>query len=319
MEDLSLLLLIYIFSATIFILIFLFGSQTSKSAKLPPGPHPFPIIGNILELIGSQPQQALTSLSKIYGPIMTLKLGTITTIVISSPEVAKQVLHKYDQAFANRTVPDSVRALDHHKLSMAWLAPTSAQWRALRKVCATKVFSSQQLDFTHLLRQRKVKELLNFVDQSFQEGEALDIGEAAFTTVLNSISNTFFSMDLARYTASDKLQEFKEVIWGVMEEAGKPNVVDFFPILRVLDPQGARTRMTKYFRKLVDYFDGLIEERLRLWDSKMDSRVCKDALDSMLELMIQDNSQLSRQHVLHLFLDLFVAGIDTTSSTIEWQ
>ncbi|KAI4354927.1 hypothetical protein L6164_003750 [Bauhinia variegata] len=209
MEDLSLLLLIYIFSATIFF-IFLFGSQTSKSAKLPPGPRPFPIIGNILELIGSQPQQLLTSLSKIYGPIMTLKLGTITTIVISSSEVAKQVLHKYDQAFSNRTVPDTLRALDHHNHSMAWLAP-SAQCRILRKACATEIFSSRQLDSTNVLRQRKVQELLNFVDQCCKKGEALDIGEAAFTTVLNSISNTFFSMDLAHYT-SDQLQEFKGVI-----------------------------------------------------------------------------------------------------------
>ncbi|KAI4354911.1 hypothetical protein L6164_003736 [Bauhinia variegata] len=301
MEYLSLLLLVSFFSTTILFFIFLFGSQNSKSAKRPPGPRPFPIIGNILEL-GSQPHQALANLSKIYGPIMTLKLGTVTTIVISSPELAKQVMHKYDQAFANRTVPDSVRALDHHKLSMAWLAPTSAQWRNLRKASATMVFSSQQLDSTHMLRQRKVQELLNFVEQSCKKGEALDIGEAALTTVLNSISNTLFSMDLAHYTASDKLEEFKEVIWGIMKEAGKPNVVDFFPIFRVLDPQGRRARMTKYFGKLIDFFEGLIEERLHLFESRKESKVCHDVLDSVLELMTQDNSQLSSSHVLHLFL-----------------
>ncbi|KAG2380464.1 Geraniol 8-hydroxylase [Vigna angularis] len=81
----------------------------------------------------------------------------------------------------------------------------------------------------------------------------------SFTTVLNSISNTFFSMDLTHY-ASDKSQEFKDIIWGIMEEAGRPNVVDFFPIFRMLDPQGVRRRMNGYFEKLIAFFDGLVEE-----------------------------------------------------------
>ncbi|AES80001.1 cytochrome P450 family protein [Medicago truncatula] len=38
------------------------------------------------------PHKSLTKkLSKIYGPIMTLKLGNITSIVISSPQLTKQV------------------------------------------------------------------------------------------------------------------------------------------------------------------------------------------------------------------------------------
>ncbi|KAI4356845.1 hypothetical protein L6164_000832 [Bauhinia variegata] len=315
MEDLSLLLLISFFSATILFFIFIFGSQTSKSAKHPPGPHPFPIIGNILELIGSMPHQALANLSKIYGPIMTLKLGSKTTIVISSPEVAKEVLQKNDQAFSSRTVLDTLRVFDHHKVSVVSL-PSSALWRILRKACATKVFSPQQLDATEIIRRRKVEELLNFVDECCRKGEALDVAEAALTTVLNSISNTFFSMDFAHYS-SDKLKEFKQIIRGSMEEAGRPNFVDFFPIFRVLGPL-ARVRLNKYVGKLIEIFDGLIEERLRLWDSKMESEVCKDVLDLFLELMMQEDSQLNRVHIIHLFLDLFIAGIDTTSSTVEW-
>ncbi|XP_047149480.1 cytochrome P450 76T24-like [Vigna umbellata] len=313
MEYLLPLLQITIVCVTIHVLISTF--KPMKTSKYPPGPHPFPIIGNILEL-GNQPHQALTKLSQIYGPIMSLKLGSITTIVISSPHFAREVLQKKDQIFSNRTTPDAVRALDHHTLSVVW-TPPSAPWRALRRVCATKVFSSQQLQFTQVCRQRKVQELMDYVKERCQKGEALDIGESSFTTVLNSISNTFFSMDLAHY-ASDKSQEFKDIIWGIMEEAGRPNVVDFFPIFRMLDPQGARRRMNGYFEKLIAFFDGLVEERLRLRALENEAKACKDVLDSVLELMLDDNSQVTRTHVLHLFLDLFVAGIDTTSGSIEW-
>ncbi|KAI9079843.1 hypothetical protein K1719_038089 [Acacia pycnantha] len=50
----------------------------------------------------------------------------------------------------------------------------------------------------------------------------------------------------------------------------------------------------------------------------MDSRRFNDVLDSLLQLMMTENPQISRSQLLHLFLDLFVAGIDTTSSTIVW-
>ena len=143
--------------------------------------------------------------------------------------------------------------------------------------------------------------MLDHVKGSCKKGEALDIGEASFTIVLNSISNTFFSMDLAHYTSYES-QEFKDIIWGIMEEAGKPNVVDFFPIFRRVDPQGARARMNSYFGKLIAFFDGLIEERLCLRGLERESKACNDVLDSLLELMLEDNSQVSRPHVLHLFL-----------------
>jgi (E)-8-carboxylinalool synthase len=91
MEYQTLLLVISSLCASILIIILRNLNQTQNFAKLPPGPKPLPIIGNILEL-GKNPHTTLTKLSNIYGPIMTLKLGTITTIVISSPQLAKQVL-----------------------------------------------------------------------------------------------------------------------------------------------------------------------------------------------------------------------------------
>ncbi|XP_028787488.1 geraniol 8-hydroxylase-like [Neltuma alba] len=312
MDQLTLSLLIsFIFIISLFIL----HSRISQSAKSPPGPRPLPIIGNILEL-GTLPHQSLANLSRTYGPVMSVKLGRTTTIVISSPKVAKEVLQEKDHAFCFRTIPDTIRALDHDKISVAWMPPMS-QWRVLKRICATEVFSSQRLNSTQSLRQRQLKELVHHVSEFCRKGEALDIGDAVFTTVLNSISNTFFSLDLALYT-SDKSQEFKDVIRGIMEVAGRPNIVDFFPVLRVLDPQGARAKMIGYVAKLIAFFDGLIEERLQFRGSEMESKRFNDVLDSLIQLMMQENPQVSRSQVLHLFLDLFVGGIDTTSSTIEW-
>ncbi|XP_034708515.1 cytochrome P450 76T24-like [Vitis riparia] len=289
------------------------GSTHRKSfqARLPPGPRPLPIIGNLLEL-GDKPHQSLTTLSRTYGPLMSLKLGSTTTIVISSPKTAQEVLNKKDQAFSSRTVLNAIQIQDHHKFSMVFL-PASAHWRNLRKICSMQIFSPQRVEASQDLRRKVVQQLLEHARESCNSGRAVDVGRAAFTTALNLLSNTFFSVDLAHYD-SNLSQEFKDLIWSIMVEAGKPNLADFFPGLRLVDPQGIQKRMTVYFNKLVDVFDGFINQRLPLKASSPDN----DVLDALLNLNKQHDHELSCNDIRHLLTDLFSAGTDTTSSTIEW-
>ncbi|KAH1155648.1 hypothetical protein GLYMA_18G223100v4 [Glycine max] len=314
MDYQTILLFITFVNAIILIFIPKLFNHTPESTNLPPGPHPFSIIGNILE-IATNPHKAATKLSRIYGPLMTLKIGSITTIVISSPQLAKQVLHENGPVFSSRTIPHSVHALDHHKYSIVFMHP-SPKWRKLRRVCATKIFSPQALDSTQILRQQKVHKLLDFVEERCKKGEVLDIGEAIFTTTLNSISTTLFSMDLSNST-SEESQENKNIIRAMMEEAGRPNVADFFPILRPLDPQRSFARMSNYFKKMFKIIDGITEERMCSRLLETDSKVYKDVLDSLINIE-ETGYQLSHNEMLHLFLDLLVAGIDTTSNTVEW-
>lgn len=266
---------------------------------LPPGPRPFPVLGNILEP-GKKPHQALTKLSETYGPIMTLKLGSLTTILISSPDIAKEAFHKHDQALSSRTILDSLRALDHHKFSIVYL-PVSPPWRNLRKVCATKIFSTKRLDASEAMRCKKVQELLDNVQENCNSGSAVDIGQAAFTTVLNSISNTFFSIDLAHHE-SDLSQSFHELACCIMEEAGNPNLADYFPILQFVDPQGSRKRMTSYFARVFEIFDDIINQRLQVRASSTECTEIDDVLDSLINLVEENSSEFSFNHIKHLLL-----------------
>jgi len=227
---------------------------------------------------------------------MTVKIGTITTVVISSPTIAKEALQKKDQALASRFIPESVQALSHDESSLVFL-PVSTKWKTLRKVCATKIFCIQQLDSTQALRQRKMKDLVDYLHECCEKGHAIDIGETAFTTVLNAISNTLFSLDLASYSSGIS-QKFRSVISSVLAEASKPNIADYYPIFRRLDPQGAQRRMKSYYRTLLDTFDCIVEERIQ----RSDSIDGNDVLDSFLDIIRRENSELTRHDVLHLFL-----------------
>ncbi|XP_042048477.1 cytochrome P450 76T24-like [Salvia splendens] len=295
--------------AWICILILTSNSRARKSSKLPPGPYGPPIIGNILHL-GPKPHRSLAKLSQKYGPVMSLKLGSITTVVISSAETAKLVLQKHDSSFSNRTIPSASKALRHHEFSVAWL-PVGSQWRKLRKICREQMFSAPRLDSSEGLRREKLHKLRDFVAERCDRGVAVNVGDAAFTTALNLMSASLFSVEFARFD-SESSQEMKEVVWGVMKSVGSPNLADYFPLLKPADPQRIFKAAEFNYGKLFAKLDEIIDEKLKSGGDK------RDLVEALLEINRRDEAQLSRDDIRHLLLDLFVAGTDTTSGTVEW-
>ena len=244
-------------------------------------------------MLGSKPHRSVTELSKAYGPLMSLKLGSITTIVISSPDVAKEMFLEHDLAFSSRRIPDAFRIAGHDKLSVGWL-PVCPKWRHLRKVLTIQLFTTQQLDASQGLRKKKVDELVQFAKARSEKGQAIDIGKAVSTTSLNLLSNTFFSMDFSSYDSSVS-KEFKDLASYMLEEGARPNVSDFFPLLRPLDLQGVRRKQIVYFRKMMGFFERIVEERLG------NPRCAKeDVLATLLKLVEED--ELTLDDVKHLLV-----------------
>ncbi|PHU25356.1 Geraniol 8-hydroxylase [Capsicum chinense] len=251
-----------------------------RSKRLAPGPFPLPIIGN-LHLLGDIPHISLTQLAKHHCAIMNLKLGQINTVVISSSVMAKEILQKQDLSFSSRFIPDALHACDPLIL----------------------LLYGHNLDVSKHLRSEKVQELIDYCHNSTQNCEAVDIGRAAFRTSLNLLSNTIFSKDLTD-PFSHSAKEFKDLVRNITIEADKPNLVDYFPFLQRIDPQGIRQRMTNHFTKVLQLMSGLIDERLK--ERKLGKHTNVDVLDSLLNISLEETD---RNHIRRT---------DTTSNTLEW-
>ncbi|XP_010555533.1 PREDICTED: inactive cytochrome P450 76AD1-like [Tarenaya hassleriana] len=205
---------------------------------------------------------------------------------------------------------------DHSKHGMTWLE-VSDKWRNLRKIGNNYIFANLKLEARQDLRRKKVDELLQEVGNCCREGKAVDIAQASFRTTLNLLSNTFFSVDLAD-TSSENAREFKDAVKGIMEVIAKPNLSDYFPIVRFLDPQGIRRETGVLCQKFLGIFDRIINEWLRSSNESDRREKNGDVLDTLLGIAEDKNMDLDLAEIRHLFLELFTAGNDTTSSTLEW-
>ncbi|CAN0910636.1 Geraniol 8-hydroxylase [Linum grandiflorum] len=299
------------------------SNQTpAAAAKLPPGPSRLPIIGNLHNLLAGDklPHQSLAHLAQIHGPLMSLKLGQqVVTIVASSPAVAKEILQNNDQLLSNRHLTRAMCAFGHHEYGMSLLPVGSSEWRNLRKLCSTYLFATQKLDSNQDLRRKKIQELLQSVGRNASEGKAVDIGRAAFQTSINTLSTAVLSLDLTDHEgsgSSEDVVDFKEAR-GIMDEAGKPNFGDYFPVLGVMDLQGIERRIVSHSSKLLNLFGRIIDERLEKRQSEAYISA-NDMLDTLLDNIGGDQEASILIGVDLSDQDLFAGGIDTMTSTVEW-
>ncbi|KAM0856378.1 hypothetical protein ACQ4PT_049191 [Festuca glaucescens] len=272
--------------------IYLLDLLAHARRRLPPGPIPLPLIGS-LHLVGDQPHRSLARLARTYGPLMSLRLGAVTTVVASSPDVAREFLQKHDAVFATRLVNDAVG--DHARNSVPWL-PHAPRWRSLRKTMTTELFAPHRLDALQGLRGDKVRELAAHVARLASDGAEIDVGRVAFTTILNLLSGTIFSRDLTSLDDQGGSKEFQVLVAEIMEAAGCPNVSDFFPALARADLQGLRRRMARMFTRLHAVFDAEVDRRQR-------RREDGDFLDVLLDVAARDGAKagLDRDTLRSLF------------------
>ena len=280
----------------------LIGRTKKQKYNLPPGPSLLTIMRNVFEL-GKKPQYSLAKFSKIYGPIMHLKLGQITTIVISSPDIAQEVFQTHDLSISDRTIPQAVAVLGHEHFSLPFM-PMSNLWRDLRKICKNNLFSNKTLDASRELRCKKLQQLLCDIDRSSLVGEAVDVEKAAFKTLLNVLSNTFFSLDFVN--SAGETDEYKDIVENLMTAIGTPNLVDFFPILRMFDPQGIRGISATYAEKLLQIFDSYITKRLELREGE-NYVTNGDMLDNLLNISQENGQMMDTTKIQHLFLVNFLS------------
>jgi len=258
---------------------------------------------------------------------MALRLGTVTTIVASSADAARDVLQRHDAAFSGRSLPDGTHAFAHYTHSMVWLPTSSPRWRALRKVCSGELFAPHRLDTHQSLRRDKVRRLVSHVARLACDGGPVAVARLAFVTALNLLSSTIFSTDLDDIdiidddSGSSPSSSFKGVLAELNATAGLPNVSDFFPEVARLDPQGLRRRIESLFQRLHAMMDKQIERRLqdRVAAAAASPKKEKDFLDVLLDYRgAEDSRGFDRQTLLSLLSDLFSAGTDTSAATVEW-
>ncbi|GMN39327.1 hypothetical protein TIFTF001_008547 [Ficus carica] len=293
--------------------------------QLPPGPRWWPVVGNMFQL-DLTPHKSFARLAQTHGPIMTLWLGSMSTVVISSNELAREMFKNHDVVLAGRKIYEAMKGEQSSEGSLI-TAQYGPHWRMLRRLCIIEFFATSSLDAAQGVRARCIDGMVNFIEDASARGtKPVDVGRFFFLMAFNLIGNLMFSKDLLD-PKSERGAKFFFHAGKVMELAGMPNMADFLPVLRWIDPQGIRRKTQFHVERAFEIAGGFIKERMESMEKEKEQDYCdrkdkkKDFLDVLLDFRgngVEEPSKFSSRTINVIVFEMFIAGTDTTTSTLEW-
>ncbi|XP_038691375.1 cytochrome P450 71D9-like [Tripterygium wilfordii] len=286
--------------------------NNSGASPRPPGPWKLPLLGNMHQFICSLPHHRLRDLAKKYGPLMHLQLGELSNIIVSSAEVAKEVMKTHDITFADRPYLIAAQIISYNSSDIGY-APYGEYWRQMRKICTLELLSARRVQAMIPIREKEVKEFVNSIHS--KAGSKINLSEMLISLTYEITSRAAFG------GRTEDHEIFIPLLKETVEVGAGFNFADLFPSVKLFQlMSGMRTKLKRLHKKTDTILQKIIEEhRLKKVDSSEDA-ADDDLLDVFLNL--QENGELGIQftvdNVKAVILDIFIGGSETSSTFMEW-
>ncbi|KAM4690409.1 cytochrome P450 1B1-like [Rhinophrynus dorsalis] len=287
--------------------------------KSPPGPFPWPLVGNAMQL-GQLPHLTFCRMAQKYGNVFQIRLGTQDIVVLNGDSTIRQALVKHSTEFAGRPNFTSFQIVSGGK-SMAFGGYTNL-WKAHKKIAQStlRAFSTVNTQTTKQFEQHvvaEVKDLIQVFLRLSANGQYFDPSRECTVAVANVICALCFGK---RYSHDDK--EFKDLVgrndkFG--QTVGAGSLVDIMPWLQTF-PNPVRS-LYKSFKELnVEFYD-FVKDKITQHRQTYNPGVTRDMSDafiSHIEHGTGSEDGLSKDYVEGTVTDLLGAGQDTNATALSW-
>ncbi|KAL7173971.1 hypothetical protein ACSBR2_033263 [Camellia fascicularis] len=309
-------------------LIFSLFRKKINTDLLPPGPKPWPFIGNLPEMLKNKPtfRWIHKLMKEMNVEIMCIRLGNIHVIPITSPEIAQEFLKRQDAVFASRPDCLSAKIASRGYLSTA-LAPLGEQWKKMRRVLASDVLSPARHLWLHDKRVEEADHLVNFVYKMCTNSSTsgvVNLRVVAQHYCGNMIRRMIFNKRFFGDGQEDggpgvEEEEHISALFTILSYLYSFCVSDYLPFLRGrLDLDGHEKIMRKAIASVVKYQDPIIDERIKQWNDGT-KRNQEDLLDVLIMLKDTNGTPLlSSEEIKAQIVELMIATVDNPSNAVEW-
>ena len=129
--------------------------------KLPPGPRPLPIVGNMYDLKPIK-FRCYAEWARTYGPIFSVYLDSKLNVIVNTSELAKEVLKENDQQLADRHRNRATMSFSRGGKDLIW-ADYGPHYVKVRKVCNLELFSPKRLEALRPIREDEVTAMVESI------------------------------------------------------------------------------------------------------------------------------------------------------------
>ncbi|KMT05454.1 hypothetical protein BVRB_7g175810 [Beta vulgaris subsp. vulgaris] len=289
-----------------------------KKFKLPPGPIPVPIFGNWLQVGDDLNHRNLTDLAKKFGEMFLLRMGQRNLVVVSSPELAKDVLHTQGVEFGSRTRNVVFDIFTGKGQDMVFTV-YGEHWRKMRRIMTVPFFTNKVVQQYRFGWEDEAEAVVNDVKKNPESAKnGIVLRKRLQLMMYNNMYRIMF--DRRFESEDDPLFNKLKALNGErsrLAQSFEYNYGDFIPVLRPF-LRGYLNLCKQVKEKRLQLFkDYFVDERKKLASTKAPSNnELKCAIDHILEA--QEKGEINEDNVLYIVENINVAAIETTLWSIEW-
>ena len=310
--------------------------------RLPSGPPPLPLVGNLLDIgmgkgigLGPQPHVRMTTLAEQYGDVMALRMGGAEPepwVVLSSPAAVHDAFVARGGDFSGRPMVSSMAVSSGGGQGFAQPTMTK-RLRELRGLAFSTLFGAAAVEQAEMKLEAESQRLAQHLLRLQATSGAPELRPALRRCVTNMVCTYVFSSRVAYETEDEEehsTAEQEEVhrltreLAEVVDETWTTLTATSTTAADLLVPAAqptARALINAPLSALVDRRNGLLRALIakrrearqrRAAASRPSAAPTPDMLDALLD------AQMSEAEVLYTLVDLFVAGVNTVSTALEW-
>ncbi|KAL8148923.1 psoralen synthase-like isoform X2 [Apium graveolens] len=148
-----------------------------------------------------------------------------------------------------------------------------------------------------------------------------DVAFARYSEYWRQVKSTFCRVALGRkYENGHKGNSFKSLLGDIMNMLGySRSIGDFFPFFGWVDwLNGLNGKVEKLAKEMDTFLEGVLRDRLSTSALNIDS-ANKDFVSILIDIQNTDAaSSIDKECIKAVILDMFVAGTETTATSLEW-
>ncbi|XP_077147695.1 cytochrome P450 2C5-like [Ranitomeya variabilis] len=297
----------------IFLTTVIYKKKEHVHLNYPPGPKPWPIIGNIPILDVQKPYLSFQELAKTYGPVFSITIGVQKMVVLCGYDVVKEALVNHAEYFSDR--PNVPAFTDYSKGYGIGLS-NGHNWKAMKKFTLSKF---RDFGVGKRIMEDKINEEANCLVQTFKsyKGKPFDNTMLVYSAFCNIIVSIVFGH---RFDSDDpELERLLILVMNITSSLGSPIslLYNAYPSLLRWFPGSHKTIL-----KITDELHSIIKDMVMKLRNELDVNNPRTFIDCFLVKQKEEKPDpefyFHDESLTSLVSDLLNAGIETSASTMRW-
>eukprot|EP00079_Xenopus_tropicalis_P036209 XP_017949980.1 PREDICTED: uncharacterized protein LOC100124950 isoform X1 [Xenopus tropicalis] len=294
-------------------LIYLVYGGKGTPPNFPPGPKPLPLIGNLHIINLKKPYMTFMELGKKYGSVFRVQLGTEKVVVLCGYDAVKDALINHAEEFSDRPIIETFhRRSNGHGITFSH----GENWKVMRRFT---IATLRDFGMGKRTIEDRINEECHSLVETFQsyKGEPFEtnlIMNAAVANIIVSIllGHRFEYQDPTLLKLIGLSNEMVRILGSpiVLLYNAYPSVMKWLP--------GSHHNVIKNTQKSHTF----IKETFTEHKAQLDINDQRDFIDAFLAKQSEEKPNpglfFHNENLVSLVDGLFVAGMETTSTTLRW-